>query len=112
MKVLHVVYNSFPDETGGALRTRYMVETQARLGVRPVVLTAPFQPAADAAQNRGVEYFSGIPHYRCYTGQDPARFMAAGKPGWERAAKLANFRRLRGDGTTAPSRTVSKRNSE
>jgi glycosyltransferase involved in cell wall biosynthesis len=91
MKVLHVVYNSFPDETGGALRTRYMVETQARLGVRPVVLTAPFQPAADDTQNRGVEYFDGIPHYRCYTGQDPSRFMAAGKPGWERAAKLAEL---------------------
>jgi glycosyltransferase involved in cell wall biosynthesis len=89
MKVLHVVYNSFPDETGGALRTRYVVETQARLGVRPVVLTAPFQPAADRAQHHGVECWGGIPYYRCYAGQDPARFMAAGKPGWERAAKLA-----------------------
>jgi len=88
MKILHVVYNSYPDVTGAAVRTRYLVETQARGGVEPVVLSSPIQPPADPAQARGMEYWKGIPHYRCYDGSDPARFMA-GKPWWERAAKLA-----------------------
>src|SRR5712692_9090049 len=87
MKVLHVVYNSVPDVTGGAIRTRYLVEAQARLGVRPVVLSAPFQNPAEASQSSGVEHHNGIPYHRCYNGSNTARFMAA-KPWWERAAKL------------------------
>lgn len=88
MKVLHVVYNSWPDTTGAAVRTRYLVETQARMGIAPVVLSSPFQAPADPAQSGGVEYWKDIPHYRSYSGADPARFMAP-KPWWERAAKLA-----------------------
>jgi hypothetical protein len=88
MTVLHVVYNSYPDTTGGAIRTRYLVETQARLGVRPVLLSSPFQPPADPAQGDGVDFWKGIPHYRCYNGAEPADFMAA-KGWWRRAAKLA-----------------------
>jgi len=91
MKVLHVVYNSHPDTTGAAIRTGWIARTQARLGVSPVVLSSPFQPPADPAAARGVEYWHDIPHYRCYTGANPARFMAAGKPWWERARKLARL---------------------
>ncbi len=89
MRVLHVVYNSWPDVTGAAIRTRYLVRAQTRLGVRPIVLSAPFQPPADPAAAQGVEYADGIPHYRCYAGSDPARFMARDKTPRERAAKLA-----------------------
>ncbi len=89
MTALHVVYNSAPDTTGAAIRTRYLVETQARLGVRPVVVSSPFQPPADPSQAGGFEYCNDIRYYRCYNGADPARFMAAGKPWWERAARLA-----------------------
>ncbi|HYM13120.1 MAG TPA: glycosyltransferase [Bryobacterales bacterium] len=88
MKVLHVVHNSHPDLTGGAIRTRYLVETQARMGVQPVVLSAPFQPPLDPGQGHGVEWLGGVPYYRSYNGTDPARFMAANKPWWERAAKM------------------------
>ena len=87
MRILHVVYNSYPDVTGAAVRTRYLVETQERLGIRPVVLSSPVQAPADPAQARGVEYWKGIPHYRCYDGSDPSRFLAA-KPWWERAARV------------------------
>ncbi len=88
MKILHVVYNSYPDVTGAAVRTGYLVETQARGGHEPVVLSSPFQPPADPAQAGGMEHWKGIPHYRCYDGSDPGRFMTA-KPWWERAVKLA-----------------------
>ncbi len=88
MKILHVVYNSVPDVTGGAIRTRYLVEAQSRLGVRAVVLSAPFQSPADASQPRGVEYCNGIPYYRCYDGSNTARFMAPEKTLWERAVRL------------------------
>ena len=91
LKVLHVVYNSHPDVTGAAVRTRYLVETQARMGVRPVVLSSPFQPPADPAQAWGVECWKGIPHYRCYNGCAPSRFMAPNKPLGERASKLASL---------------------
>ena len=88
MNVLHVVYNSYPDVTGAAVRTRYLVAAQARLGVRPAVLSSPFQPPADPGRANGIEYCEQIPYYRCYNGLAPARFMAAGKPLWERVAKL------------------------
>jgi glycosyltransferase involved in cell wall biosynthesis len=91
MKVLHVAYNTWPDVTGGAIRTRYTVEAQRRLGLEPVVLSAPFQRAADPAQTSGVEYWNGIAYHRCYNGCDPSRFMAAHKSLWERAIKFAAF---------------------
>ncbi len=88
MRVLHVVYNCYPDVSGGAVRTQCLVEAQARLGIHPVVLSAPFQPPADPSRSDGVERYHGIPYHRCYDGSDPARFMACDKPWWERAARL------------------------
>jgi glycogen(starch) synthase len=91
MRVLHAVYNCFPDETGGAVRTRYLLETQKRLGIEPLVISSPFQAPADPAEGGSVEHHDGIPHYRCYRGSPPVRFMAAGKPWWERAAKAGQM---------------------
>lgn len=89
MKILHVAYNYYPDPTGGAVRTRYLVQAQARLGLDPVVLSSPFQPPEGREQSGGVEVYDGIRCYRSYNGADPARFMAPNKPWWERAARLA-----------------------
>ncbi len=91
MKILHVAYNTWPDVSGGAIRTRYVVEAQRRLGLEPIVLSAPFQHPANPAQAGGVEHWNGIAYHRCYNGCDPSRFMAPNKSFWERAAKLAAF---------------------
>jgi glycogen(starch) synthase len=88
MKVLHVAYSSQPDSTGASIRTRYIVETQARLGIEPVVLSSPFQRpvSPDCAQSR--ERLNGIWHYRCFNHRDYGEFMAADKPLATRSRKL------------------------
>jgi glycosyltransferase involved in cell wall biosynthesis len=91
MKVLHVVYNSWPDVTGAAVRTRYVVRAQRRLGVPAAVVSGPSQASADSGQARGVEHLDGVAHYRCWDGTDPSRFLAVDKTWRERAGKLAQW---------------------
>lgn len=88
MRVLHVLHTSHPDVTGGSIRSRYVVETQARLGITPLVISSPFQPPADPAQATGVECFGGIPYYRSFAPKYDQRFMVARKSFATRARKL------------------------
>jgi glycogen(starch) synthase len=88
LRVLHVLHSSHPDVTGSSIRSRYIVETQARLGLTPLVATSPFQRPADAALARGVERFGGIPYYRCFAPKYDQRFMVARKSLATRARKL------------------------
>ena len=88
MRVLHVCHSTYPDTTGASIRSRYLVETQAHLGIEPIVLSSPFQAPADAAQRRGVESLHGIPYYRCFDPKYDQRFMVARKPLGTRIRKL------------------------
>jgi glycosyltransferase involved in cell wall biosynthesis len=88
MTVLHLLWSAPPDVTGASIRSRYLVESQARLGVSPVVLSSPFQAPFDPACARGVERLNGIPYHRCFDSRDHGEFMAAHKPLSQRLGKL------------------------
>ena len=68
IKVLHVLYRSHPGVHGASIRSRYLVETQAALGIKPVILSSPFQPPVDASMVSSIEWLNGIPYYRSFNG--------------------------------------------
>ena len=43
MKVLHVLYQSYPNISGSSTRSRSIVRAQKSLGIEPIVITSPFQ---------------------------------------------------------------------
>jgi glycogen synthase len=88
MRVLHVVHSGYPDTTGASIRSRYIAETQATLGIEPLVLTSPFQAPVDPVNAAGVEWLRGIPYYRCFEGRYNDAFMAPRKSLARRARKL------------------------
>jgi glycogen(starch) synthase len=60
MTILHVLDHSMPVSSGYSSRSRYIVEFQRRLGLRPVVLTSPKHGSA----HDGIETIDGIRHHR------------------------------------------------
>ena len=88
VRVLHVLHSGYPDTTGASVRSRYIAETQAALGIEPLVLTSPFQPPAEATHERGVEWLAGIPYYRCFDRRYDHAFMVPRKSLATRARKL------------------------
>src|SRR6266571_816805 len=89
MRVLHVLHSGYPDTTGASIRSRYIAETQAVLGIEPMVLTSPFQAPVELANANGVEWLRGIPYYRCFDPRYDDTFMAPRKSLVRRARKLA-----------------------
>ena len=66
MKVLHVLYQSFPHITGSSTRSRDLLLSQNVNGIKPVVITSPFQEGRE-----NVDVLFGIKHYRTFVkGQD------------------------------------------
>lgn len=64
MKILHVFYSTLPSTTGGDIRSRDVVESQAEVGMEVLAVSSPFQPPAEAGAK--VEHFSGIPYHRSF----------------------------------------------
>ncbi len=88
MRVLHVCHSTYPDVTGASIRSRYLVETQARLGIEPLVVSSPFQAPADPRQVDGIERVAGIEYYRCFDARYDQQFMVARKSPLARLRKL------------------------
>ena len=64
MKVLHLLYQSYPNISGSSTRSMSIVGAQKEVGITPVVLTSPFQKGlADGVDQ---EVVNGITYYRCY----------------------------------------------
>jgi len=61
-RVLHVLAVSHPHLNGYTVRSRRIVESQERLGDRPVAVTSPFYPGNPAAIED--EVIDGVPHRR------------------------------------------------
>ncbi|MBI3769542.1 MAG: glycosyltransferase [Deltaproteobacteria bacterium] len=74
--------------TGASIRSRYIAETQARLGIEPLVISSPFQAPADPGQSSGVERLAGIEYHRCFDARYDQRFMVARKSPLTRLRKL------------------------
>src|SRR5262245_24803341 len=88
MKVLHVAHSAHPDVSGGSIRTRYIAETQAAMGLDPQILSSPFQPPAVPGNERAVELLNGVPYLPCFDPRYDHRFMVAHKSLATRARKL------------------------
>ena len=63
MKVLHVLYSSLPSTTGGDIRSRDVVESQADVGLSVLVVSSPFQPPSKP--NAKIEQIGGVSYHRC-----------------------------------------------
>jgi len=88
VRVLHVLHSAWPDVSGGSIRSRYVVETQAAIGIAPVIVSGPFQPPADPGQATGVESLNGIAYHRTFEPRYDHRFMQPRKSLAARARKL------------------------
>lgn len=64
MKVLHVLYQSYPNISGSSTRSRSIVRAQKQLGIEPIIITSPFQEGEFF--DVGVENIDGIKYYRCF----------------------------------------------
>jgi glycogen synthase len=67
MKVLHILYQSHPNISGSSTRTRDILNCQKHIGIKPIVITSPFQKGLN--KNYGVENIYGVPHFRTYSGK-------------------------------------------
>ena len=73
LRVMHVLSVSIPHINGYALRSKYIVETQAESGfVDPVVVTSPFYPGLKGTAEDSV--IDGISYHRVASPQDKGRF--------------------------------------
>ncbi|MCP4548267.1 MAG: glycosyltransferase [bacterium] len=78
-KVLHLLYNSEPDNNGYAMRSHYIMSTQRELGWDPQAATSPFQ--ISRWSNGPRETRDGLLYHRLrFRGADTRR----GRLGWRR----------------------------
>lgn len=59
MKVLHILDMSMPDLSGYSIRSKYIVESQKKIGIRPAVVTSPRLYSENAC-----EEINGITYHR------------------------------------------------
>lgn len=64
MKILHVFYSTLPSATGGDIRSRDLIESQAEIGLDVLALSSPFQAPAETGAK--IEHFSGIAYHRSF----------------------------------------------
>src|SRR5262249_8261823 len=88
MRILHVLHSAYPDVSGASIRSRYIAESQAALGLEPLLLSSPFQPPAEVGNEKSVEWLYGIPYHRSFEPRYDHNFMVARKSLATRARKL------------------------
>ncbi|HAT8521727.1 TPA: glycosyltransferase [Vibrio vulnificus] len=65
-KVLHVVYQSYPNISGSSTRTNHILNAQKIDGIEPVVISSPGQQPEKLSSRVGVENINSIKYYRTY----------------------------------------------
>ena len=68
MKVLHVLYQSLPNSAGSSIRSRDIVNNQLKMGLKPVIITSPFQQSFEKGKLK--ETNSGITYYRTFSNEN------------------------------------------
>lgn len=92
MKILHVFYSTLPSATGGDIRSRDLIESQAEVGLDVLAVSSPFQPPARPGAN--VEEFGGILYHRSFKGAEGLRISEQDqglRVKLRKAAKLLSF---------------------
>jgi glycosyltransferase involved in cell wall biosynthesis len=67
MKVVHVLYQSLPHISGSTIRSRDIIESQAKVDIEPVVVTSPFQKPFQPSVHK--EVYHNIPYYRTFNNE-------------------------------------------
>ena len=65
MKVLHILYQSLPNVSGSSIRSRDILNNQLKIGIKPIVITSPFQNPINKVDS--VEEINGIKYYRTFS---------------------------------------------
>ena len=65
MKVLHILYQSLPNISGSSIRSRDILKNQLKIGVKPIVITSPFQNPK--TNGKSFEEIEGIKYYRTFS---------------------------------------------
>ena len=65
MKVLHILYQSLPNISGSSIRSRDILKNQLKIGVKPIVITSPFQNPK--TNGKSFEEIDGIKYYRTFS---------------------------------------------
>ena len=65
MKVLHILYQSLPNISGSSIRSRDILNNQLKIGVKPIVVTSPFQNPK--TNGKSFEEIDGIKYYRTFS---------------------------------------------
>ena len=65
MKVLHILYQSLPNISGSSVRSRDILKNQLKIGIKPIVITSPFQNPE--INGKSFEEIDGIKYYRTFS---------------------------------------------
>ena len=65
MKVLHILYQSLPNISGSSIRSRDILNNQLKIGIKPIVITSPFQNPKTSGKS--FEEIDGIKFYRTFS---------------------------------------------
>ena len=65
MKVLHILYQSLPNISGSSIRSRDILNNQLKIGLKPIVVTSPFQNPK--TNGKSFEEIDGIKYYRTFS---------------------------------------------
>ena len=65
MKILHVLYQSLPNTSGSSIRSRDILNNQLKVGLKPIVITSPFQKGYK--KNSSIEEIDGVKYYRTFS---------------------------------------------
>ena len=65
MKILHIQYQSLPNISGSSIRSRDILNNQLKIGLKPIVITSPFQNPK--REGDSIEEIDGIKYYRTFS---------------------------------------------
>ena len=65
MKILHILYQSLPNISGSSIRSRDILNNQLKVGLKPIVITSPFQNPK--TNGKSFEEIDGIKYYRTFS---------------------------------------------
>ena len=68
MKILHILYASYPNISGSSARSRDIILSQLKIGIQPIIITSPFQNAC--TKGKELEIINNVKYYRTFSGFD------------------------------------------
>jgi glycogen(starch) synthase len=86
LNVVHVLYQSIPNISGSSTRSYDIVSSQIKIGLKPTILTSPFQQGKNVMY--GYEIIEGVNYYRTYNNNKNQEVSETGNKFIKRIFKL------------------------